>query len=143
MKKNIYLIIIALLMVAGCEKVLEVEPVNYITDDQAIENRTDVERAIVGCYSGLQQTGCYGRHLPIIGDLTADNLNWTGTSQDYGQFQNNSLLADNGIVESIWNAHYDVINRVNWVIYKLPGIEDISQQDRDDFFGHLYYIRAL
>jgi hypothetical protein len=143
MKKYIFFIMAALLAVTGCEKVLEVEPVNYITDDRAIEDKTDVERALVGCYSGLQQTGCYGRHLPIIGDITADNLNWTGTTQDYGQFQNNSLLADNGIVESIWNAHYDVINRVNWVIYKLPGIEDISQQERDDFYGQLYFIRAL
>lgn len=85
----------------------------------------------------------YGRHMVIIPDILADNLNWEGTTLEYGQFANNNLLADNVMVESIWNAHYDVLNRVNYVLYKLPDVSDLSQAERENMEGQLYFLRAL
>ncbi|MBU2651722.1 MAG: RagB/SusD family nutrient uptake outer membrane protein [Bacteroidetes bacterium] len=143
MKLRIIALIITALWLTACEKVLEVDPVDYIPEEEAIQDKTDAERALTGCYDGLQQTGMYGRHLVIIPDIVADNLEWEGTTQEYGQFDNNSLLSDNVIVEDIWNAHYDVLNRINYLLYKLPDVSGMSQAERDNFLGQLYFLRAL
>jgi len=128
--------------VVSCEKVLEVDPVTYI-EEGSISSRTDAERLLVGCYDGLQQTGIYGRHMVIIPGLIADNLSWEGTTLEYGQIDNNSILADNALVETIWNAHYETLNRVNYLLSKLPDISELSDAERADFNGQLYFLRAL
>lgn len=127
----------------SCEKILDVDPTYLISGDEAIRNKRDVETAINGVYLGLQQTGFYGRHMVIIPDLVADNLVWRGTTQEYGQFENNTLLSDNTIVASIWAAHYTVLNRLNYVLYKLPEIKDMTNGEKEDAAGQLYFIRAL
>jgi hypothetical protein len=142
MKKLIYSLLI-FIGLTGCEKILEVEPTFYIDGEQAITNKRGVETALTGCYNALQQTGMYGRYLAIIPDLIADNLEWKGTTQEYGQFENNSLLADNIIVESVWNAHYNLLNRVNYVLYKLPEISDMSEAEKENTMAQLYFLRAL
>lgn len=128
--------------VVSCEKVLEVDPVSYI-EEGSISSKTDAERLLVGCYDGLQQIGIYGRHMVIIPGLIADNLGWEGTTLEYGQVDNNSILADNALVESIWNAHYETLNRINYLLSKLPDISDLSGAERADFNGQLYFLRAL
>lgn len=145
MKKTLYTLLSLLILIgiAGCEKILEVKPTYYIDGELAITNKRGVETALTGCYNALQQTGMYGRYLVIIPDLTADNLDWKGTTQEYGQFENNNLLADNIIVESIWNAHYNLLNRVNYVLYKLPEISDMNEAEQESTAAQLYFLRAL
>jgi hypothetical protein len=130
------------LLLSSCEKVLDVKPVQYI-EEGTISTKNDAERMLVGCYDALQQTGMYSRHLVIIPDLVADNLEWEGTTLEYGQFANNSILSDNVMVESIWNAHYETLNRVNYLLSKLPDISGLSGQERDNITGQLYFLRAL
>jgi len=134
--------ILLTMAVVSCEKVLEVDPVAYI-EEGSISSKTDAERLLVGCYDGLQQTGIYGRHMVIIPGLIADNLGWEGTTLEYGQVDNNSILSDNALVESIWNAHYETLNRINYLISKLPDISDMSDGERADYYGQLYFLRAL
>ena len=145
MKKTLYTLISLLFLIgiAGCEKILEVDPTYYIDGEQAITNKRGVETALTGCYNALQQTGMYGRYLVIIPDLAADNLDWKGTTQAYGQFENNNLLADNIIVESVWNAHYNLLNRVNYVLNKLPDIADMNAVEKESTAAQLYFLRAL
>jgi hypothetical protein len=144
MKKTLTIFLIsATALLFSCEKILEVQPTYYISGDEAIQDKNGVQNALVGVYDGLQQVGFFGRHLPIIPGVTADNLDWKGTTQEYGQFENNSLLADNIIVESIWAAHYDVLNRINILLKELPGIGDMTQQEKNDVSAQCYFLRAL
>lgn len=144
MKRFIYSLIIASLVIfTSCEKILEVEPTYYISGEEAITDQRGVETALIGAYNGLQAVGCYGRHLVSIPDLYADNLDWKGTTQEYGQFENHTLLSDNTIVEAIWGDHYVVLNRVNNVLHKLPEISDMTAAEKENVAAQLYFIRAL
>jgi hypothetical protein len=136
------LILGLLFILFSCEKVIEVAPVNYI-EESTISSKNDAERLLIGCYDGLQSTGIYSRYMIILPDLLADNLTWEGTTLEYGQFENNTILADNFMVEGMWNAHYDVLNRVNYLLGKLPEIDGLSPSERDDMVGQLYFLRAL
>ncbi len=131
-----------ILVFPACE-VLDVEPYHSIPSDQAINNKQDVERAINGTYASLQGTGYYGRNFVVAGDLAADNLTWTGTTAGYNQIDNNSILADNVIVEGMWSSMYSLINRANTVIAQIPGLDDLSEEEANAYLAEMYFLRAM
>jgi hypothetical protein len=142
MKRIPVLVLLVLLAMPACD-VLDVEPYHSIAADQAILTPKDVESAITGCYASLQAVGYYGRNYVVTGDLAADNLTWTGTTAGYNQIDNNSILADNVIVEGMWSAIYSTLSRVNVVIDAIPGVEGLGDGERDAFLAELYFLRAL
>lgn len=143
MKRTLVYIFTAGLLMASCTDIMDVYPTASIADDQAIKDKTGVQRALTGTYNALQRGGMYGMDFLIVGDLAADNLKWSGTSQDYGQIENKPIPADNSIVEGLWAASYDGINRANNILAKLPSIEGLSQEEANEYRGEALFIRAL
>lgn len=143
MKKKILYITAVAFMLASCSKVFDVNPTASISSDIAISDKSGVEHALTGTYNALQAVGLYGRNYLIIGDLAADNLTWTGTSQDYGQIEHKPIPADNSIVDGFWAAAYDGINRANNILYKLPLISGLTQEEYNQYEGEALFIRAL
>jgi hypothetical protein len=141
--RKFQIIISFLLAIAftSCE-MLEVEPSQSISADEAIKTKTDLDRALTGCYDALQQTSLTRTQL-IIGGLAADNLVWTGTTQDYGQIDNNNITADNVVCEGVWISIYDGLNRINNVLYAMQDVPDLTQEETDDYNGQLKFLRAL
>ena len=130
-------------MFASCTKVLDVEPTASVSNETAINDKVGVERAVVGAYTSLQATGLYGRNRVIIGDLSADNLTWTGTTYEYFQIENNNVPAENLIIDGVWGAAYDGLNRVNNVLAAMGRISDLSTAERDKSEGEALFLRAM
>lgn len=143
MKKILFLFFSLSFGLVACQKVLDVNPVDYIPADQAIKDKAGVQHAIIGAYNGLQAVGLYSRNMVAVGDLAADNLTWTGTMLEYGQIEDKPIPAENSIVDGMWAANYDGINRVNYILYQLPTIADLSQAEFDEYVGEALFIRAL
>lgn len=142
--KNIFIFsIIMLAIFSACTDLLDVEPTDAVSADEAINDKVGVERAITGSYNALQLVGSYGRNQILVSDLPADNLRWSGTTQEYSQIDLNEIAADNGTVDGMWAAGYDGINRVNNVLYQIPGISDLSDDERNIFTGEALFLRAL
>ncbi len=142
MKKLFSITAILAIFWVSCD-VLDVDPQHSIPADAAINNKNDVIRAINGSYDALQSAGYYGRNFIAVGDLTADNLIWSGTTAGYNQIDNNSILADNVIVEGIWASIYIALNRVNNVIDRIPHIEELQPQEKEQLLSEMHFIRAL
>lgn len=142
--KKIYnsLIIIAVFLLGSCS-VLDVEPTQSVPAAEAIKDRIGLERALTGSYDALQSAGYYGREYLVLADLASDNLIWTGTTAGYNQINNNNVLSDNGIIESIWASVYTGINRVNYVIEAIPQLGDFTEQQRKQYNGEAHFLRAL
>jgi hypothetical protein len=121
---------------------LDVQPTDSISLEQAIKDKAGVENAITGAYNALHSAGIYGRYQVIVEDLAADNLIWSGTTQDYSQIANHNIPANNGLIEGIWSTNYDCINRVNNVLIRIPDI-DMSDADRNLYTGDGLFMRAL
>ncbi|MEZ5198980.1 MAG: RagB/SusD family nutrient uptake outer membrane protein [Bacteroidales bacterium] len=139
----ILIVIIAIFTTMSCEKILDVQPTQSLSTDLAFQNKNDVLRALTGCYDALQQGGLYSLNMVVIPDLVADNLDHTGTRQEYGQIDNNSILAENYLIEGVWNDSYDALNRINSLLDKLPEITDMTASEKDNVKGQLYFLRAL
>ena len=143
MKKRTYIFAILALGLFACNKILDVDPTASIPVENAISTPIGVDRAMAGAYNALQATGLYGRYSVVLGDLAADNLTWTGTTLDYSQIENKPTPAENGIIDGFWAASYDGINRVNNILYYLPGITYQDQSAKQQAEGEALFLRAL
>ncbi|MFP4287731.1 MAG: RagB/SusD family nutrient uptake outer membrane protein [Bacteroidales bacterium] len=143
--KNIrFLLVIFLFWFASCD-VLEVEPQHSIPAEDAITSESDAIRALNGCYDALQSDGYYGMDYIAVGDLSADNLNWSGTSAAYNQMDNNAIISDNIYVEGIWSDIYTALNRINNLLSNLEALDEnaIEENEKNEIRGELYFLRAL
>lgn len=136
----------SLLMVslaAGCNSVLDVHPVNDIDESQAISTPFGARAAVAGLYDALQDDSYYGGELLFFGDLSSDDVEHTGTFTTYRQIDRNDLTADNGSIETFWDALYATIGRTNVVLQKVPGVAGLDPAERDVMLGEAHFIRAL
>jgi hypothetical protein len=75
--------------------------------------------------------------------LASDNSRATGTKLEYRSVDENTLLSDNIIVEGIWADIYTAINRVNYMLYKLDGVDFLTESEMLDYKGQLRFLRGL
>ena len=143
MKTLTYILIACSILLGACSKMLDISPTDAISSDEAIKDKSSVEKAITGSYDAFQLAGLYGRNRVILGDLAADNLVWSGTNYDYAQIDNNTVSIENGIIDAMWTGAYDGINRVNNILAALPGIGDLTEAERSQYEGEALFMRAL
>ena len=103
---------------SSCKKeFLELDPPTSLTPDQALGTEADLLVALRGAYSGLRGADFYGRTLPVIGDIMADNAYQHPLNTNrYTLFNNYTFNTTDGNVLGIWNTGYSVILRANNII---------------------------
>lgn len=128
---------------AGCNNKLDVQPIDFIDAGNALNTSSDVQAALVGCYTGLQSINLYGGYLQLMTDLLADNgdESFVGTFTQPREAQNKALLVTNATVSSTWLSAYDVINRTNSVLANLPKLDTPAKQASVE--GEAKFIRSL
>ncbi|HST61023.1 MAG TPA: hypothetical protein VLK84_20130, partial [Longimicrobium sp.] len=107
---------------AGCDGLLDTDPVDQLPVDQAITTPDGARTALAGAYNALQSTSYYGGDFLFLGDLSADNAVHVGTFQTFDDADVNQLRADNTTIESVWDAMYIGINRANVLLQQVPGV---------------------
>ncbi len=141
-----YILSIGLLTsTVSCNKFLDVQPLESISDTQTIFDKTSAETALRGVYSALSNGSYYGTTFQSIGYLTGDNIQWTGSQSQVQEFINKKVNADNSTIGGAWTAIYRTINRANNVIAKVPTVTDPLLTDvlKNQLVGEAYFIRAL
>jgi hypothetical protein len=139
--KNMIVATALLLSLASCEKsFLELTPPTSLTPEYALASEADLQVALRGAYAGLKTTGLYGRSLPVLGDLMADNTYIS--VQNTGRYPGFSLYnytVGDGDVTALWQNAYTVILRANNIINaKVADNANVLQ-----YKGEAYAIRAL
>lgn len=143
MQSKILLTALLAATAAGCSSFLDVDPVNEIVEESAIVDGPTARAAASGIYDALQAGEYYGGDFVWFGDLSAEDVNHTGTFTTYRQADQNNLTADNSSIEDIWDDLYTAIGRANIVIEKVPAVEDLSTEEKNNILGEAYFIRAL
>ncbi|HLT05891.1 MAG TPA: RagB/SusD family nutrient uptake outer membrane protein [Cyclobacteriaceae bacterium] len=144
--KSINLIILALVLgfLHACN-VLEQDPVLDIDSEKAITNKGGAVAALLGAYSELQNNSYYGRDYVAFSYLSSGEAEWSGTYNQYQQFIQHNIVADNNFLAPMWVQIYRVINTANHLIAKVPQIEDrnLTDAERSQILGEAYFLRAL
>ena len=134
---------IALVIAAGCDDALTLEPVNEVPEQTAISNAASARAALLGAYDALQEDGYYGGDFFFYGDLGSDIVDHSGTFDTYLEVDRHQTTADNGSVLDMYETIYMGIHRVNVIIQRVPEITDLDEAERDQILGEAHFLRAL
>jgi len=129
--------------VAGCDETLSVEPSTEVEVSEAIVDAGSARAALAGAYDALQDGNYYGGDYLFFTELPTDNAEHTGTFTAFADLDLHVTTADNGTIESMWDAIYDGIGRANTLIALVPGVEELEEEERDDIIGQAHLLRAL
>lgn len=131
------------LTAAGCDSILDVKPINDIDEASAITTPAGARAAVSGLYDAMQSTSYYGGDLVFFGDLSAEDVEHTGTFTSYRQVDLNDITADNADIESMWDATYRVVGRANIILARVPGVPGLTTEERDQILAEAHFARAL
>lgn len=134
--------VVILLAVMGCD-VLNQEPQTAISEDIAIRDLKSADAALNGLYSQLQADEYYGSNIQIMSDVTSDISQSVGTWDFYREMDTYVTSAGNLENRNLWFQAYSAVNHANNLIADVPGLEDVSQENKDRILGQAYFIRAL
>lgn len=144
--KRYVIILFTALTFMGCQDFLEPENVQELTESSFWQNEADARKALVAAYASLQShTGSkwtFFEQMYISVTWKADDI--LNAPTDYGKsiadFTNGT---DDGAIASFWKANYTGLSYANQIIEKVPGIEAISDENKDAFVAEAKFLRAL
>lgn len=150
MKKNI-IPILGLLLIGtlnSCfDDFLKEEPFDFLGSENFYKNKADALAALDAVYSSFQGTGMNGNLLLGVADLPTDQVLERALlgSGAWGQFEEFSLVAENGNGKDIWEDHYKAINRCNAVLTRVPEINtvDLGDELKNRILGEASFFRGL
>ena len=143
MKKNIFLIAGAglMLMASSCKKNLEEKPYSFLTPKNYYTNATDAQTALNGVFNVFTQQTSYQRTAWLIGELPADNLVGTSTSERL-ELNRFTWTPANVEITNWWKTSYQAISRANDVIQNVPDV-NMDVTARNNILGNARFLRAM
>ncbi len=140
----IYILSIILLIgVISCDKQLQLEPFDSLSENLALENETNVRNVLNGAFRQARRAAIYGGDILRNSELLAgDNeILWVGTFFGPRQIFNKAIIAENEDITAQWRDAYRVINSANNVLSALNVVE--ADSDRSNIEGQALFLRAL
>ncbi|MBK6932071.1 MAG: RagB/SusD family nutrient uptake outer membrane protein [Saprospirales bacterium] len=143
MKSNIFWLLAAFLLpLTACDKKLDLQPAQSISEDLALSTDANVKSVLLGAYDALALDGLFGgntlRDAELLG---ADGeIRWVGTFNGPREVFNKAMIAGNGEAENMWLDAYKTINLCNNV---LSALDVVNADDRAQVEGEARFIRAM
>ena len=140
---NIFLIIAAMLFTTmACDKYLDLEPSQSISEDMALDTDKNVKNVLIGAYSIFDNPELYGGHILIFSELLGGDgeVSFEGTYTDFREIYQKSTREANAYVRLHWMSAYRTINVVNNV---LSALDVVNDADMDRVEGEARFMRAL
>lgn len=127
---------------AGCDKYLDLEPSQSVSENIALTTDKNVKGVLLGAYSQFAYPGIYGGCLLRNAELLGGNgeIKWVGTYTDPRQIFNKAMIATNSEVEAQWRDSYEVINSTNNI---LSALTVVNEADRARVEGEALFLRSL
>lgn len=140
---NIILTVAVLLLTTmACDKYLDLEPSQSISEDFALDTDKNVKNVLIGAYSIFDNAELYGGNILTWAELLGgdDEISWEGTYTDVRQIFQKQISSANADVRAQWMSAYRTINIVNNV---LSALEVVNEADRNRVEGEALFLRAL
>jgi hypothetical protein len=137
------------LFMTGCEEFLDTNPYASISNDMALSNFSNIEKATNGLYAPLRSSNYLGARLIITGDVMADNVGRSAVknSSRYVEEFNLTVGPSIGYYSGLWTTPYYIINAACKVIDAIESEnfdkEDATDKQIDQLLGETLFIRAM
>jgi starch-binding outer membrane protein, SusD/RagB family len=130
-----------LLSAISCQDFLKREPLDQLTDDSFYQTESDVNRALLACYSPLQDIEWNGKDW-MLTEIPSDNSAPGGTDPDFTPIDKFSLSADNAPIANYWAIHYRGVTLANVVIAKVNAMK-LEEAKKQPLLAEAMFIRAI
>jgi hypothetical protein len=142
-QKFIYILMMGATIMASCKKsFLDEVPPSAVTVTESIKTENDLADAVNGMYNSMKVTTLFGRDIPVLGDLMADNTYVNITNSGRYLTENNfTFISTSTEASNIWGAAYYSILQANRVIYE--GHKQTATNNVNQLVGEAYASRAL
>ena len=142
--KYIILAFVTISFFTSCGDILEPEPLNAVSDENPIFDKTSSETALRGVYRQLASSGYYGENYVTLGYFPSGDVK-NLTTGGAANLVNVNFRADDPLFNTSWVAIYATINRANHVISKVPNVQDplLTPALKAQYIGEAKFIRAL
>ncbi len=143
--KSINIILASLALAGGltsCADKLDVQNINNQTTYDFGNTKSDLEEAVIACYNRIRLEGTFAR-VGYTMDPTRGDEVWNASQQWYLPYDNLNVSATDEIgCQWIWRDCYHVVNRTNFVLSKVDGV-NLSTDDYNQIKGQALFLRSL
>jgi len=126
---------------ACTDELLNVLPVDEISEEIAIVDAASARAALAGAYGSVQSL--YGTSWVMWTDILTDDVEHTGTFGSWADGDLHNFRPNMGTIDGLWTDSYRGIDRVNRLIRQVPDITGLDPDDYNDILGQAYALRAL
>lgn len=147
------LIVLALTMTFGCNKMLELKPVGQQTLDATFTDLAGAMAATNGLYGTLTASNLYrGNNALISIDQASDDVIYgPRATPNFSKIDYFEVVPTDGFVFDIWDACYRLIYRSNVVMGRVPAVplptvgstNSAGLSFKDQFIGEARFMRAF
>ncbi|MEO8111300.1 MAG: RagB/SusD family nutrient uptake outer membrane protein [Ginsengibacter sp.] len=149
--KNAYwMISIAAITVINfsCKKFVQVGPPDtQVAAETVFENDNTATTAVISVYAqmGISYLDIASGGMTVYPALSADELATTTSNTELLSFQNNAVIADNGmgIYTHLWKSAYQNIYYANAVLEGVTHSKTITENTRNQLTGEMLVVRAI
>ncbi len=144
MKKS-FIFFLALLVLASCDKKLDLFNPNYPTTETFWQTPAQADAGIIAVYNALALEGTYTRSFPGLCDSRGDDVQGNSPWSDLELVGRFTIPSNSAPVEWIWRDHYLVVSRANQVLKQVPDINSTQFQTghKNRILGQAFFLRAL
>lgn len=148
--KLIGLIVLIVIALTGCDKWLEVEPKNQVTDGKLFSDYSGYRNALNGIYEKLSSQKLYGRELTwgflsVLSQTYEDSKIESSYPRlcqyDYGQEDTREIISD------IWTESYNAIANCNKLLDEIeketPSFFPLGEGEKNLIQGEALALRAF
>ena len=148
MKQRIYKLIVAAvistLVVIACDKKLNVTDKNNPTQESYFKTASELQNGVNSIYSTMRAAELVGREWFFVHDMRGGET-WAGGAQLEAPraelLKQPQPASTNGVMTSVWNGCYQMINKANLVLSKAAAVTDNTSL-RDRLIGEAKFLRA-
>ncbi|MCU4163493.1 RagB/SusD family nutrient uptake outer membrane protein [Carboxylicivirga caseinilyticus] len=139
---NIFLVIFTLIAgLTACDDQLDVTNPNNQTTFEFGDTESELQEAIVSCYNRIRLEGTFARVGYVIDAVRGDEV-WNSSQQWYIDADNLNHTSAYFMAEWPWRDNYHVVNRANFVLSKVDGVQ-MSEDSYNQIKGQALFLRSL
>jgi hypothetical protein len=139
--KYLFPLLIIMFTVTSCEKYLDVEPKDFTSPETFFLSAGDLDKALTGIYSQLNNRGIYGRNLVFDLAFGTDEAFYKRSSTKIDPIVYNADGSNNAITTT-WASLYTGINSANLLLANIDRPE-MDEALRGKIRGEALFLRAF
>ncbi|BDD03688.1 RagB/SusD family nutrient uptake outer membrane protein [Aureibacter tunicatorum] len=134
--------ILMMVSLSGCKQFLDQPPHDEVLTEDVFTSFSNLESAMIGAYSTMQDVEYYGRNFVIMPSVSGDNIYNNLRSNRFVESATYSRTAEDANARDLWISAYQVINSCNYIIEAVGSVE-ASQEEKDRLKGEALAVRSL